>query len=216
MKNNLLYKIKTLKNFEIVIQKRLKQKLIMQLLNLFFGICSAGLLGFAFNRIETNRLHQIEVILVFGLAMLVGGDFFNINTAFKRESVYSRDKTELLPVSKIKEIMALYYYQLINARLFLYLIPVLVMLYFIIDNSFSKAILFFLFSGIVFLFSTLVMTVLYKLLNYLSCKFGENFQKFMVGGVLGLMLFFSVLKTNIVLSDILFSWLIDFITMLVN
>ena len=199
-----------------LIFRRTKRKWVSILLNSFFGICSAVLIGYSVFRIKHEQLYQIETLLFSGIMLLIMGDFFNVLQAFQKESVFSKDKYEIFPVSEIKYFIRLYLLSMLSSRIFLYALPALT----IISFTIGKSILSSLFVLILFLFlyviKTFLVNLLYRVLNFYYCKFGDVLQKTIMVIFLSFSLGSSFFSSNTEIPEIPIDWLINFISFLVK
>jgi len=169
-------------------------KRIMWFLNSVFGLF-AGLLSFYSLKFIVGNKNKMGAMLFLASLMLISlAELININFKNSFNSIYTLNKIDIYPISKLEHIKNLFFSDFFNFRLIYYIIPFLLILFFSVNFNF----LFVLQSVLIFIITYIIATTIFTLTDYgyasLIKLFGEK-AKYSV------LIFFLLLSGSMSLLD---------------
>ncbi len=171
------------KTFNQVLKKE-RRYLVSLFLNISFSLLSSYVLYFTFSKFMEMQYQYLTIYFMIPFCITVFSEFFNITNSNMVTNLFSQKAVEIFPVSQSKLFITIFFNNCINARIILYAVPLIVVLYYAL--SFNPAaipsiiILFLLFYFLVsFLYSGI--DYLYGLIKY---HVGELIEKLIMFAIL--------------------------------
>ncbi len=181
-------------------------KRIMWFLNSVFGLFTGLLSFYSLKFIVGNKNKMGAILFLSSLMMIFLAELININFKNSFNSIYTLNKIDIYPISKLEHIKNLFFSDFFHSRSIYYLIPFSLIIFFSVNFNFlfvMQSVLIF-----IFIFIYFIATAIFTLTDYgyasLIKLFGEKAKYSVLVFFLILSAAMSLLdKFNINIDDIL-------------
>lgn len=143
---------------------------ILTFLNVFYALIISLLLVTLFNIIKFAQPLLAKQFIVFIMMTILLGDFTNIISIIKLQTILSKETLIIYPLSNLRQIKLAYFCFLLHDRVFIYLMPTCYLIYKFINSPLVDILLIILFIAI-YLASTLFISIVFYLLDYVKYKY---------------------------------------------
>jgi len=202
LKKIITYSLELNKYFNLISIRYSKK--IMLLLNSVLAFFSGLLCYYSLKFIVENKNKTGAMLFLVSLMLVSFAELININFKNSFNSIYTLNKIDIYPVSKLEHLKNLFFSDFFNFRLIYYIVLFSLILFFSVNFNF----LFVLQSVLIFIFTYIIVTAIFTLTDYgyasLIKLYGEKAKYSMLIFFLLLSGSMSLLdKFNINIDDIL-------------